>query len=158
MFVVGDREVLDIAVGDLEDVEVDGNGPPPPPPPPPAAISPNSISNQRFSIDDMIEQLQHAQDVRLGRTHSHRGDQDSDSDSDDEDNRPLLSPSRDRDGPLSPSHVRGPRRSGEVEGVRQASGHVPVSQRATARDLAACRRRIVVHGMPKPLLRSVTIK
>lgn len=56
--------------------------------------------------------------------------------------------------PNSPPPARGPRRSGEMEGVRQATGHVPVSQQATGQDLAACRRRVIVRELAQSLYRS----
>ena len=47
-------------------------------------------------------------------------------------------------GPLSPAQSpRGLRRQGEIEGVRQPVGNVPVSQPASQDDLLAWSRRVV---------------
>lgn len=64
---------------------------------------------------------------------------------------PLQSPRQ--EAPLSPPPIRGPRRSGEVEGVRAAIGNVPVSQQATPNDIAAWTKRVVVWCVDPATLR-----
>ena len=93
------------------------------------------------NLDEMIQHLQRRQDRRMAREHVGG----------------LQSPRQDAAGPLSPP-IRGPRRSGEIEGVRAASGHVPVSQRATPRDIAAWRQRVVVWGLDHAALKYVMLK
>ncbi|XP_013385977.1 bromodomain and WD repeat-containing protein 3 [Lingula anatina] len=66
---------------------------------------------------------------------------------------PSRRPSRSQDA-SSPGRSRGPRRSGQTEGVRQSIGNVPVSQQATQHDLAACSKRVVVRELASPLRRS----
>ena len=91
------------------------------------------VPEHRPSLDEMIQLMQRQQDQRVPT-------------------EPLHSPHQ--DGPLSPpGHARGPRRSGEVEGVRAASGNVPVSQQATANDIAAWQRRVVVRGIDPGLIK-----
>ena len=45
--------------------------------------------------------------------------------------------------------MRRPRRAGEEEGVRQAEGNVPVSQRATQRDIDRLRNRVVIRALDR---------
>ena len=97
---------------------------------------PEEAEGPGANIDELIERLQRRQDQRGGP----RG----------QDAPRIQSPRQ--DGPLSPP-IRGPRRSGEVEGVRAASGHVPVSQRATDTDIAAWRQRVVVWGLDPAVVR-----
>lgn len=58
---------------------------------------------------------------------------------------------------MSPPHSRGPRRAGEREGVRQVSGHVPVSHRATANEIAAIKQRVVIKGVDQGIIKYVCV-
>ena len=114
---------------------------PPPPPPTPPVPQPGG-SDEPQLIDVMIARMQGAQDERAAASRgepipraSQRRRESSATDG-------PMSP-RGSDGPLSPS-ARGPRRSGNVVGVRQSTGNVPVSHRANATDLVALSRRVVV--------------
>ena len=48
---------------------------------------------------------------------------------------------------------RGLRRAGEIEGVRQATGNVPVSQRASQADILSFKTRMVVPALSRAVTR-----
>ncbi|CAH1798894.1 unnamed protein product [Owenia fusiformis] len=86
-----------------------------------------------MNLDDIILRMQQEQD-----RHNHI---------------PTSPPPQNRTRSRLTSGNRGPRRTGEVEGVRQATGDVPVSQRATQRDLAAWSKRVVVGEVDPAVLK-----
>ena len=53
---------------------------------------------------------------------------------------------------------RGLRRAGEIEGVRQATGNVPISQRASQAELLAFKTRVVVPELSAPIARYMYIQ
>ncbi|XP_022081938.1 PH-interacting protein-like isoform X2 [Acanthaster planci] len=112
-------------------------------------------SHQASSIlDEMIEQMQREQDEQQGISAASAampppaGAPSA---------RPTTPSRGSLNGPLSPSAVspRGVRLSGEIEGVRQATGNVPISQQASQADLLAWSERVVVPELPPSILRSL---
>ncbi|XP_033635345.1 bromodomain and WD repeat-containing protein 3-like [Asterias rubens] len=161
----GEHEVISEPVRPARPAQ---GGPPRPVPPEPSQEEPMlpqeemdlNESHQASSIlDEMIEQMQREQD----------GHEDGPSAADVAaaaampppvgipGPRPATPSRGSLNGPLSPSAVspRGVRRSGEIEGVRQATGNVPISQQASQADLLAWSERVVVPELPASLLRSL---
>eukprot|EP00057_Strongylocentrotus_purpuratus_P011327 XP_011665801.1 PREDICTED: PH-interacting protein [Strongylocentrotus purpuratus] len=93
-------------------------------------------ANQAASLlDELILRMQQDQDEERGDAPPHEGPR---------------TPGRSANGPLSPSmSPRGLRRAGEIEGVRQATGNVPVSQRASQADILSFKTRMVVPALSR---------
>ncbi|KAK2154938.1 hypothetical protein LSH36_253g03021 [Paralvinella palmiformis] len=139
----GDREVLDDILEAVEQASAEAE-----PAPAPAPPADHEQEDGDRIIDVMIERLLQEQNERMGEPRQESVDHGSGGEG-------LHSPRR--DGPLSPA-IRGLRRSGEEQGVRQASGNVPVSRRATARDLANWSRRVVIRELDYAKRRCISKK
>ncbi|XP_038078010.1 bromodomain and WD repeat-containing protein 3-like isoform X2 [Patiria miniata] len=122
-------------------------------PPAEEAAALNESHEASSILDEMIEQMQREQDEQQGVVSAAvampppAGVPVT---------RPTTPSRGGPNGPLSPSAVspRGVRLSGEIEGVRQATGNVPISQQASQADLLAWSERVVVPELPPNILRN----